>query len=101
MTGTATEILDLFVESVYWIWYCENVGTRIAPRFKFHGKVQSGDKDLLVTGHTGSVDAVDWNDDGKMDLLISGESGWLYYFERSFLDGNLPVTAAGKLEVRA
>jgi hypothetical protein len=32
--------LDLFVESVYWIWYYENVGSRTEPRFKFHGKVQ-------------------------------------------------------------
>lgn len=92
--------LDLFVESVYWIWYYENVGTRTQPRFKFHGKVQHAGKDLLVSGHAGSIEAIDWNGDGRKDLIISGESGWLYYFERSFLEGTLPTATAGKCETR-
>jgi hypothetical protein len=92
--------LDLFVESVYWIWYYENVGTKTSPKFKFHGKVQLAGKDLVVSGHAGSIDAVDWNGDGRKDLIISGESGWVYYFERSFLEGNLPLARAHKIEAR-
>ena len=64
------------------------------------GKVQHAGKDLLVSGHAGSIDAVDWNGDGRKDLIISGESGWLYYFERSFLEDNLPKATAGKCESR-
>jgi hypothetical protein len=93
--------LDLFIESVYWIWYYENVGTRTKPRFKFHGKLQHAGKDLLVSGHAGSIDAVDWNGDGRKDLVISGESGWAYYFERSFLENNLPKAVYGKVENRS
>ncbi|HEY3129862.1 MAG TPA: FG-GAP-like repeat-containing protein [Acidobacteriota bacterium] len=92
--------LDLFVESVYYIWYYENVGTRTAPKFKYHGRFQVGGKDLIVSGHAGSIDAVDWNGDGRPDLIIGGESGWTYYFERSFLEGNLPKARHSTLEVR-
>ncbi|HEY3129866.1 MAG TPA: FG-GAP-like repeat-containing protein, partial [Acidobacteriota bacterium] len=92
--------LDLFVESVYYIWYYENVGTSTAPKFKYHGRFQVGGKDLIVSGHAGSIDAVDWNGDGRPDLIIGGESGWTYYFERTFLDGNLPRAMLGSVQLR-
>ena len=48
----------------------------------------------------GSVEVVDWNGDGKKDLFIGGEYGWTYYFERSFIEGNLPHARVDTLEVR-
>lgn len=38
---------------------------RAPRRFKFHCKVQHAGKDLLVSGHAGSIEAVDWNEDGR------------------------------------
>lgn len=93
--------LDLFVGSPYWVWYYENVGSRTQPAFKLHGKVQFGVKDTWISGHAGSVDVVDWNGDGWKDILIGGESGWTYYFERSFLEGSLPKTSLGQLDSRS
>lgn len=92
--------LDLFIGSVYWLWYYENVGTKREPKFKFHGKVQVEGKDLLVSGHAGSIEVVDWSGDNQKDILIGGEAGWTYYFERSFLEGRLPKSTVGALEAR-
>ncbi len=92
--------LDLLFSSVYYNYYYENIGNRTKPIFKANGRIQVGGKDLVVTGHANTIDAVDWNGDGKKDLLISGESGWLYYFDRSFIEGNLPKLVIGLLQVR-
>lgn len=92
--------LDLLFSSIYYNWYYENVGTKTKPVFKFHGKIQAEGKNLVVTGHANTIDAQDWNGDGKKDLILSGESGWLYYFERSFLEGDLPKTSVGAIQVR-
>ena len=91
--------LDLFVGTLYNVWYYENVGTKTAPRFRDHGKMMVEGKPLMVSSHAGSVEVVDWNGDGRKDLIIGGESGWTFYFERSFLEGNLPTAAAGSAEV--
>jgi hypothetical protein len=46
------------------------------------------------------VEVVDCNGDGRNDLILGGESGWGYYFERSFLAGDLPRASAGAVERR-
>ncbi len=92
--------LDLFVGSLYHVWYYENVGTRTKPVFRARGKVRCEGRDLLVSNHAGSVEAVDWNGDGRPDLVLGGESGWAYYFERSFLEGDLPRASVASVETR-
>jgi hypothetical protein len=92
--------LDLFFSSIHYNWYYENVGTRTKPIFKAHGKIQVEGKDLVVTGHANTVDVVDWNGDGMQDLVLSGESGWTYYFDRSFIEGKLPKTVVQPAERR-
>ena len=37
-------------------------------------------------GHSPAADAADWTGDGKLDLLIGGEDGFLYFFDRNFLE---------------
>ena len=42
-------------------------------------------KPLSVSHHETSIKAVDWDRDGRLDLITGGESGWVYYFARSAL----------------
>jgi hypothetical protein len=92
--------LDLFIGSLYNVWYYENIGTKTSPKFRYRGKVQAEGKDLHVSNHAGSVEVVDLNGDGKKDIIINGESGWLYYFDRSFLDGVIPRISIKTVETR-
>jgi hypothetical protein len=92
--------IDLILGTLHHVSYYENVGTKTAPKFKVHGKIQLGGEPLYVSGHAGSVDAVDMSGDGRPDLIIAGESGWTYYFERSFLEGQIPATEVGALEAK-
>lgn len=48
-------------------------------------------KPLTVSHHETSVSAVDWDRDGRLDLLLGGESGRVYYFHRAALDDAIEV----------
>ena len=41
---------------------------------------------ISVSHHETSLKAIDWDQDGKLDLITGGESGWVYYFHRSTLE---------------
>ena len=62
--------LDLLVgdrEGV--LWHFENTGSRTAPVLTSLGKIQANGADLDVGGNACAV-VVDWNNDGKKDLII-------------------------------
>jgi hypothetical protein len=39
-----------------------------------------------LSGHSPTPNAADWNGDGRLDLLIGAEDGFMYYYERSFIE---------------
>jgi hypothetical protein len=99
---------DLINGSLWHVYYYENVGTRNKPRFKAHGRFQAGGKDLSVFRHAGSVDAADFNGDGRLDLVVSTENPSdqplgeiIHLFDRTFLENDLPTAALGKLEKKS
>lgn len=99
--------LDLINGTLWQILYYENVGTREKPVFKTHGRFKAGGEDLSVFRHAGSVDAADWNGDGRLDLVVSTENPSdhplgeiLHLFDRAFLENDLPVATLGSLEKR-
>ena len=77
--------LDLITDSDSAAWY-ENIGSQQRPVFVFRG-------DLVprkLPGHNPCPNVADWNGDGRPDLLIGAEDGFLYYFDRRFLDHDAP-----------
>ncbi|MCX6625741.1 MAG: FG-GAP-like repeat-containing protein [Acidobacteria bacterium] len=78
--------LDLITDAADGpIWY-ENVGTQSAPLMELRGPLVK----RIIRGHGPSANAADWNADGRPDLLVGGEDGFFYYFERSFIDRHKP-----------
>jgi hypothetical protein len=44
-------------------------------------------RSLSVGNHVTTPFPVDWDHSGKLDLLVSGESGLFYLFRRGYLEG--------------
>lgn len=75
--------LDLLTDSDEGpVWY-ENTGSHEKPVMELRGTVVKA----KLAGHNPTPNAADWNGDGKLDLLIGAEDGFLYYFDRNYIDG--------------
>ncbi|MBM4029042.1 MAG: VCBS repeat-containing protein, partial [Planctomycetes bacterium] len=99
--------LDLINGTLWHVFYYENVGTPAKPVFKARGRFQVGGEDLFVFRHAGSVDAADWNGDGRLDLVVSTENPSdqplgeiIHLFDRAFIENDLPKAALGSVEKR-
>lgn len=73
--------LDLIADTDNAAWY-ENTGTQKEPVLAFRGNIVS----RKIQGHSPAADAADWTGDGKLDLIVGGEDGFLYFFDRNFLE---------------
>lgn len=69
--------IDLLANSKNVEFY-KNMGSRSG---KVYFKQQGDISDISLAGHSTSPTIVDWNKDGKPDLLIGAEDGHLYYLE--------------------
>jgi len=74
--------LDLITDSNDGpVWY-ENTGSQQKPVMQARGRLLK----TPLRGHSPTANAADWNGDGKLDLIVGGEDGFFYYFERTFID---------------
>jgi len=74
--------LDLLTDSDQGpIWY-ENRGTVERAVMALRGLTTRAP----IAGHNPTPHAADWNGDGKLDLLIGGEDGFFYFYDRRFID---------------
>lgn len=61
------------------IWYYENTGSRKNPKLTTIGKLQIGAADIDVGNNAAPV-VVDWNNDGKKDLLVGSQTNPLLLY---------------------
>lgn len=75
-----------------------NIGTQESPRYDAGTKLKAGGKEIKVRSPSAPYLA-DWNEDGKMDLLVGNGGGYLHFFRNTgsgdFAPGVM-VKAAGK-----
>ena len=56
-----------------YVYLRENRGTAAEPKFATRNRlVRAGDGPMLVAGTVATLRAVDWDGDGRLDLLVSG-----------------------------
>gem|GEM_PF-1455738 len=78
---------DIFLSTCDHILYLENVGTNNNPAFLQPVRFKIEDKPISIGHHVSTPFPVDWDKSGKIDLLVSGESGLFHLFRRNYLDG--------------
>ncbi|MCX6625350.1 MAG: VCBS repeat-containing protein, partial [Acidobacteria bacterium] len=61
------------------MWY-ENLGTRTKPQYSIARLLFQSDGRPIDPGFLTTPALVDWDADGKLDLLLGAAKGWVYYY---------------------
>jgi hypothetical protein len=80
-------VFDIWLSASDEILYLENVGTNEKPSFLPPVRLSKDGMPIRVDHHVSTPFPVDWDHDGKMDLLVSGESGLFHLFRRGHREG--------------
>jgi hypothetical protein len=73
--------LDLIVDADGGPAWYENVGTQANPVMQSRGALVKAN----IAGHSPAPNVVDWNGDGKPDLIVGAEDGFFYYFDGRYI----------------
>ena len=85
-TGSGSD--DLIVASNHFTWLVENAGTNRKPVFKKPVRFTApGGTPIETSHHENHAAAYDWDSDGRLDLMVGGESATIYLFHRDWLAG--------------
>lgn len=90
--------LDLLLGDYYGgrLYYRINEGTASEPKFARENRaVSAGGKPIVIEGGLATPHIVDWNGDGRFDILCGGSKGGVYFFENTGRE-SLPRFAAAE-----
>lgn len=74
--------LDLITDSNEGpVWY-QNIGTHEKPVMQLQGTIVRA----KLAGHNPTPTVIDWNDDGRLDLIVGAEDGFFYYYDGGYLE---------------
>ena len=80
--------LDLLVgDRDGYIWLYLNSGTATNPVLNFAGRITANSRAIDV-GENSCLVVADWNDDGKKELIIGDNNGYVYYHENIGTDAS-------------
>ena len=71
---------DLLVGADGYIYYFENKGTDSSPIFTKGKRLLTTDQSEIHVFSRARVDAADWNNDGRMDLIVGDDDGYISIF---------------------
>ncbi len=80
-------VYDLFSTGWDQVIRYENVGTNAQPVYLHGVNLEVDGKSISVGSHVTTPVPVDWDKTGRQDIIMTGESGLLHLFRRSYLDG--------------
>lgn len=84
------------------IFLLTNVGADAAPVFQSTSYIQDQGQDLIIYSGRTSPDVVDWDRDGKKDILAGDKDGYVYFFRNVGTDaapvfnGSVQLKAGGQ-----
>ena len=78
-----------------WPRYYENVGSVSNPVFvRGNDPTVKGNHLLIEASHEMGACPVDWDNDGREDILLGGENGCVYYYNRKLFDPQPNIVSA-------
>ncbi|MCX6620511.1 MAG: VCBS repeat-containing protein [Acidobacteria bacterium] len=80
------------------VWY-ENLGSRQKPRFAVARLLFYADGRPIDVGFLSTPTAVDWDQDGKLDLIVGANKGWIYFYRNVGTTSSPVYEDRGPLEV--
>ena len=67
------------------LWY-ENLGTRKTPKFSVARMLHYSDGKPIDPGFLSTPTGTDWDHDGKRDLIVGANKGWVYFYRNAGTD---------------
>lgn len=80
------------------LWY-ENLGTRSKPRFAIARLLFQSDSRPIDPGFLTTPAFIDWDSDGKSDLLLGINRGWVHFYRNTGSNAQPRYTDEGPLQV--
>ena len=70
-------------------WF-RNVGTNQAPEFRAAGYLRHDGYPIIVGGHSCSAYAVDWDENGELELILGTDNGQLCVLDHDEFTFDVP-----------